>query len=40
MQSRAALDYGYSNGLGLLDGLPLAEFTGAGVSSNGEQRRG
>ena len=31
--SRAALDYGYANGLGLLDGLPLAgNVAGAGVS--------
>ena len=31
--SRAALDYGYANGLGLLDGLPLAgNIAGAGVS--------
>ncbi len=31
--SRAALDYGYTNGLGLLDGLPLAgNVAGAGVS--------
>ena len=31
--SRAALDFGYSNGLGLLDGLPLAgNVAGAGVS--------
>ena len=34
--SRAALDYGYSNGLGLLDGLPLAgNVAGAGVSQDG-----
>ena len=34
--SRAALDYGYANGLGLLDGLPLAgNVAGAGVSENG-----
>ena len=34
--SRAALDYGYSNGLGLLDGLPLAgSVSGAAVSRNG-----
>ena len=34
--SRAALDYGYANGLGLLDGLPLAgSVAGAGMSKNG-----
>ena len=34
--ARAALDYGYANGLGLLDGLPLAgNVAGAGVSKNG-----
>ena len=34
--SRAALDYGYANGLGLLDGLPLAgNIAGAGVSKDG-----
>ncbi|EAQ70119.1 Wzz/FepE/Etk N-terminal domain-containing protein [Synechococcus sp. RS9917] len=34
--SRAALDYGYANGLGLLDGLPLAgNVAGAGVSKDG-----
>ena len=34
--SRAALDYGYENGLGLLDGLPIAgNITGAGVSKDG-----
>ncbi len=34
--SRAALDYGYDNGLGLLDGLPLAgNVAGAGVSTEG-----
>ena len=33
---RAALDYGYANGLGLLDGLPLAgNLAGAGVSRDG-----
>ena len=34
--ARAALDYGYANGLGLLDGLPLAgNVAGAGVSQDG-----
>lgn len=34
--SRAALDYGYANGLGLLDGLPLAgNVAGAGVTKDG-----
>ncbi|WP_413324250.1 GumC family protein [Synechococcus sp. MIT S9503] len=34
--ARAALDYGYANGLGLLDGLPLAgNVSGAGVSKDG-----
>tara|TARA_B100000674_G_scaffold499266_1_gene543378 strand:- start:1308 stop:3065 length:1758 start_codon:yes stop_codon:yes gene_type:complete len=34
--ARAALDYGYANGLGLLDGLPLAgNVAGAGVSKDG-----
>ena len=34
--SRAALDYGYANGLGLVDGLPLAgNVAGAGVSKDG-----
>ncbi|QNJ04955.1 capsular exopolysaccharide family domain protein [Synechococcus sp. MEDNS5] len=34
--SRAALDYGYANGLGLLDGLPLAgNVAGTGVSKDG-----
>ena len=34
--ARAALDYGYANGLGLLDGLPLAgNVAGAGVSTDG-----
>jgi uncharacterized protein involved in exopolysaccharide biosynthesis len=34
--ARAALDYGYANGLGLLDGLPLAgNVAGAGVSEEG-----
>ena len=34
--ARAALDYGYANGLGLLDGLPLAgQVAGAGVSRDG-----
>lgn len=34
--SRSALDYGYANGLGLLDGLPLAgNVAGAGVSKSG-----
>ena len=34
--SRAALDYGYANGLGLRDGLPLAgNVAGAGVSKDG-----
>ena len=34
--SRKALDYGYSNGLGLLDGLPLAgNVAGAGISQEG-----
>ena len=33
--SRKALDYGYSNGLGILDGLPLASnIAGAAVSSD------
>ncbi len=37
--SRAALDYGYANGLGLLDGLPLAgNISGAAVSKNGAGR--
>ena len=36
--ARAALDYGYANGLGLLDGLPLAgNVTGAGISQAGSQ---
>ena len=34
--ARAALDYGYANGLGLLDGLPLAgNVAGAAVSKKG-----
>ena len=34
--ARAALDYGYANGLGLLDGLPLAgNVMGAGLSREG-----
>ena len=34
--SRTALDYGYANGLGLLDGLPLAGIVaGAPLSTNG-----
>ena len=34
--SRAALDYGYTNGLGLVDGLPLAgNIAGAGLSKSG-----
>ncbi|TCD57600.1 hypothetical protein CWE17_07080 [Synechococcus sp. BS56D] len=34
--SRAALDFGYANGLGLLDGLPLAgNVAGAGISKDG-----
>ena len=34
--SRTALDYGYANGLGLLDGLPLAGIVaGAALSTNG-----
>jgi uncharacterized protein involved in exopolysaccharide biosynthesis len=34
--ARSALDYGYANGLGLLDGLPLAgNVAGAGVSNDG-----
>ena len=33
--ARAALDYGYSNGLGMRDGLPLAgNVAGAGVSED------
>ncbi len=36
--ARATLDYGYANGLGLLDGLPLAgNVSGAGVSINGSK---
>ena len=34
--SQAAVDYGYENGLGILDGLPLAgRVSGAGVSKDG-----
>ena len=34
--ARAALEYGYANGLGLLDGLPLAgNVTGAGLDKKG-----
>ena len=34
--SRTAFDYGYSNGLGLIDGLPIAgSVTGAGLSNDG-----
>ena len=41
VSSRAALEYGYSNGLGLLDGLPLAgNVTGAGFSQNGATSSG
>ena len=37
--SRAALDYGYANDLGLLDGLPLAGFVaGASFSENGSSQ--
>lgn len=39
--SRAALDYGYANGLGLLDGLPLAgNVAGAGGEGSGAKVAG
>lgn len=39
--SRAALDFGYANGLGLLDGLPLAgNVAGAGVSEGSGSKVG